>query len=200
MVHNKREAHPLMAPVTWSSDQEIDLSFITPVRERWMRASIVVRQWVNDYMLTMLDLGEPIDDPMLERMLDAAERKERESAARDGREPEIVRERIQPFTHAPVVYYMRMDRLVKIGTSSDLRTRVAAVMAQGVMAVEWGDRELERERHNQFVDLHSHLEWFRLASPLVDHIADLRERFETDHGVTVEQWLAERRVPNRAPS
>ena len=94
--------------------------------------------------------------------------------------------------HPPLVYYMRMSDLVKIGTTGLIRARFDAIHPQGVMAVEWGGRELERQRHNQFVDLHSHGEWFRLEPELVDHVFALRESFRGEDGENIDQWLAPR--------
>lgn len=91
--------------------------------------------------------------------------------------------------HDPVVYYIRFGEHVKIGTSTDVVARSGAVPCQGVMAVEWGNRTLEAERHQQFVDQHSHREWFRLDAVLGAHIAEVRERFELSAGCTTEAWL-----------
>lgn len=101
---------------------------------------------------------------------------------------------IRERPHDPVVYYMRLDRLVKIGTTTLIRARFDAIHPQGVMALEWGDRELERRRHNQFATVHSHGEWFHLEPELVDHIVALRESFRGENGETIDQWL-EPRMP-----
>lgn len=190
MVENKRRAEPLMAPVTWTPEQAESEVELPPVALRYAKASTVVRQHFNDYALALHDLGIVMDDAMVERMLDAAEKRECDAAAEDGQRLDLIVTR-QPATHRSVVYYMRMDRLVKIGISTDLRTRTGSIMAQGVMAIEWGDRQLERQRHNQFVDQHSHLEWFRLEAPLVEHIAELRVQWARDEGMTVERWLGD---------
>jgi hypothetical protein len=95
----------------------------------------------------------------------------------------------QPTDHGQLVYYMRLGDAVKIGTSGKLAQRQAHINPQGVMAVEWGGHQLERKRHNEFVDLHIHGEWFRLREPLVGHIFDLRAAFEDAEGRTTEQWL-----------
>lgn len=99
-----------------------------------------------------------------------------------------IRERV----HEPIVYYMRLSDLVKIGTTTLIRNRFDAIHPQGVMAVEWGDRELEQRRHNQFAELHSHGEWFQLAPTLVDHMFALRESFRGEDGETIDQWLRPR--------
>jgi hypothetical protein len=92
--------------------------------------------------------------------------------------------------HADVVYYMRMDRLVKIGTSTNIRSRVNSIGPQGVMAVERGGNDVETARHRQFAALHSHLEWFHLGDELAEHIHATRAAFAKTEGMTVEEWLA----------
>jgi hypothetical protein len=92
-------------------------------------------------------------------------------------------------THEPIVYYMRMDRLVKIGWTINIRRRVGAIGPQGVVAIELGSRSVERQRHKQFVASHSHLEWFWLFEDLAAHIASLRQDIEDGMGMTTEQWL-----------
>lgn len=91
--------------------------------------------------------------------------------------------------HAPIVYYMRMSELVKIGTTINLRARYEAIHPQGVMAVEYGSFDLERARHKQFVDLHSHGEWFHLMPDLVAHIFAVREQFRGLGGETTDAWI-----------
>lgn len=91
--------------------------------------------------------------------------------------------------HEPVVYYMRMDRLIKIGWSTNIKLRVETIMPQGVVAVEYGGRDVERARHKQFMDHHSHLEWFWLREGLWDHIQNVRVDFEERSKVTTEAWL-----------
>jgi hypothetical protein len=101
---------------------------------------------------------------------------------------------IHDYRHVQIVYYMRMDRLVKIGTTTNLRQRVGQIMPQGVMAVETGDHYVERRRHGQFWADHSHGEWYWLREPLWAHIAEVRTAFEANAGKTTEQWLADHGV------
>lgn len=191
MPHVTRCVAQLVSPVTWTPSHDVDVSSLaTPARLRYVRAPVAISQQVHEYMLTLWDLGIDIDDEMLERMLDAAEKREREAAAREARPAVLAERQALPVVHEQVVYYMRMDRLVKIGTSGNIRGRFEALMPQGVMAIEWGDHELERERHRQFVDLHSHGEWFHLEPALAGHIVEVRERFAQQQGHTVEDWLS----------
>lgn len=100
--------------------------------------------------------------------------------------------------HSPVVYYMRMSDLVKIGVSTRIGARMSSIGAQGVMAVEPGAYTLEGRRHQQFGHLHDHGEWFRMAPELGVHIADVRDQFAAKMGVTTEAWLSDW-LPRRRP-
>lgn len=91
--------------------------------------------------------------------------------------------------HAPVVYYMRMSGLVKIGTTTNIGKRMTQVGPQGVMALEPGGSAHEHERHNEFGHLHDHLEWFALAPDLMALISRLRADFEREMGRTTEAWI-----------
>lgn len=80
----------------------------------------------------------------------------------------------------PVVYYVtRIDKpgLIKIGTTKDLRQRVAALGARGrtvnLVATEPGGRDVERQRHLEFSRLRVEGEWFTYAAALIVHIHGL---------------------------
>lgn len=96
--------------------------------------------------------------------------------------------------HEPVVYCMRMGNMVKIGTSTNIRSRFETIGPQGVAAVEPGGKAVERRRHNQFAASHSHREWFFLTEEIGQHIADLRESWQSSTGQSTEAWLADRGV------
>jgi hypothetical protein len=74
-----------------------------------------------------------------------------------------------------VVYYIRFDDRIKIGTSANPRTRLASLPHHEVLAFEPGDRMLERRRHAQFA---SHripgTEWFEMHDALRTHIDQVR--------------------------
>lgn len=74
-----------------------------------------------------------------------------------------------------VVYYVRIGKLIKIGHSSDLRTRIRFYPPDcELMAMEHGGRELEMERLAQFRDhLSMREEWFTPSDELLDHIERL---------------------------
>lgn len=71
------------------------------------------------------------------------------------------------------VYYMRIGNRVKIGYSTNLRSRLDDIHPEELMAVEPGGPKVERQRHDQFRALRVHGEWFRLEEPLAGHIAEL---------------------------
>jgi hypothetical protein len=164
----------------------------TEAQLRWSRASLPIRQAVNGYMCTFHDLDLEITDDVLGHMMDSAEAKyelHHGTPAPEPRVPDIS----AVGRHDPVVYYMRFSDLVKIGTTTDVATRRIAVPCQGVMAIEWGGRELEMQRHAEFVDSHKYREWFCLDARLGAHIAGVRESFEAAVGCTTEVWLEHHR-------
>lgn len=77
-------------------------------------------------------------------------------------------------TGTAVVYYMRLGNRVKIGTTTNLATRMASINPEEVLALEPGGHALEHLRHRQFADLRTKGEWFKYQGKLVDHIASIR--------------------------
>lgn len=75
----------------------------------------------------------------------------------------------------PVVYYLLIDGLVKIGHTVDLTSRMRAYPpAARIMATEPGERQLEGHRLHQFNEYLAHgREWFAPGQRLLDHINDL---------------------------
>jgi hypothetical protein len=76
-----------------------------------------------------------------------------------------------PPPRIDIVYYLRFDERVKIGTTSQPRQRFTAIWHDEILAFERGDRMLERRRHEQFeADRYPGTEWFRLGDPIRAHI------------------------------
>jgi hypothetical protein len=96
--------------------------------------------------------------------------------------------------HEPVVYYARLDSLVKIGTSTCVLKRVEQLGVQGLLAVEPGDSVKEHRRHIEFQHLRLSGEWFRQAPDLAGHIAQVRDDFCHTVGLTTEAWLDQQRT------
>lgn len=75
----------------------------------------------------------------------------------------------------PLVYFIRISDMIKIGYSGNLRERVAGLgvtMAQ-VIGVEPGDPDREAELHRQFAHLREFGEWFRAEPELLTYVATL---------------------------
>ncbi|MCU4672923.1 GIY-YIG nuclease family protein [Microbacterium fluvii] len=81
----------------------------------------------------------------------------------DSPDPDLPRPRVD------VVYYLRWDARIKIGTSSQPQRRLAAIWHHELLAFELGDRTLERARHAQFAHLREGGEWFRADAELRAH-------------------------------
>ena len=85
-------------------------------------------------------------------------------------DPDLPRPRID------VVYYLRLDERVKIGTTFAPRQRFAALPHDEVLAFELGDRAVERRRHREFADDRlGTSEWFALSARLRAHTAALAD-------------------------
>lgn len=76
-----------------------------------------------------------------------------------------------PPPRVDVVYYLRFDDRVKIGTTANPRQRLGAIWHDEVLAFERGDRRVERRRHAQFATDRLGGEWFRLSPAVREHIA-----------------------------
>ncbi len=93
----------------------------------------------------------------------------------DARKFELVRRQAM-FSVAgrqSVVYYAGFQGLIKIGTSANLKNRWSAIQAESLLGFEYGDRNLEIARHQQFDAYHSHGEWFDNNAVLRAHINEV---------------------------
>jgi hypothetical protein len=78
--------------------------------------------------------------------------------------------------HAPVVYFARRERLIKIGTTTNLAHRMMCLHAQA-LATEPGDLVRERQLHRRFQHLRApgrSREWFHPEPDLIAYINELR--------------------------
>lgn len=151
------------------------------------------RVWITDYLSYAEDLGFDSADPdIMRRAIEAGTR-----AYERTQEAEA---HVDPRRHEPVVYYMAMGDLVKIGTSTNIAIRLETLRPESLLAVEMGGRLIEAERHRQFAADRNHGEWFRVTPALADHMARARAEFEGLVGLTLDSWLAERSRPMRPPT
>ena len=85
------------------------------------------------------------------------------------------RQPVKSTTYVDVVYYLRFGDRIKIGTSANLRQRLAVLPHDELLAIELGDRAKENSRHVQFDSFRfGKTEWFRPDDVLVRHIRKLR--------------------------
>lgn len=150
------------------------------------------RNWINDYLTYAQDLGFDRDQPdILSRATAAGER---------AYERTQLRTYVDPRRHEPIVYYMKMGDLVKIGTSTNIAGRLEALRPERLLAVEMGGHQIEAQRHRQFAADRNHGEWFRASADLATHMERIRAEFEKLVGRTLDAWLAERSRPTRQPT
>ena len=79
-----------------------------------------------------------------------------------------------PPARVDVVYYLRYQDRIKIGTTANPRQRLSAIWHDELLAFERGDRAVEGRRHAQFAaNRFPRTEWFRASDDLVSHVAAL---------------------------
>ncbi len=95
-----------------------------------------------------------------------------------------------PLPRIHVVYYLRLDERVKIGTTFNPRQRFAALRHEELLAFEPGDRTVEQARHAEFADDRlGTSEWFALTPRLRAHIAAIADGQDPWH--VHARWLAD---------
>ena len=96
-----------------------------------------------------------------------------------------------PPPRVDVVYYLRFDDRIKIGTTASPRQRLAAIWHDELLAFEPGDRLVERRRHAQFGDERfGRTEWFHRSPALDAHIAGLAAGVD-DPWARYARWVSE---------
>jgi hypothetical protein len=91
-----------------------------------------------------------------------------------------------------VVYYIRFDDRIKIGTSGNPRTRLTTLKHNELLAFERGGRQVEQRRHAQFAPYRlARTEWFEIASPLTHHIELLNPGGE-DPWAQYKLWVSQK--------
>lgn len=75
-----------------------------------------------------------------------------------------------------VVYYMRIGERVKIGTTTNLKKRMASIGPEELLATEPGWYDLEKQRHAQFTHYRVKGEWFRYEGAVKQHVMELRKK------------------------
>jgi hypothetical protein len=82
--------------------------------------------------------------------------------------------------NSPVIYYVEVDGLIKIGFTRHYISRMIQLQPDKVLAIEPGDRQLEKQRIDQFIKyLVEGRERFRPALPIRKHTKALVELYGT---------------------
>lgn len=90
-----------------------------------------------------------------------------------------------------VVYYIRFEDRIKIGTTANPRQRLGTLWHDELLAFERGDRRTEHRRHVQFAALrHARTEWFAIDDELTDHIRTLAAGHD-DPWALYARWVSE---------
>jgi hypothetical protein len=90
-----------------------------------------------------------------------------------------------------VVYYIRQDDRIKIGTTTNPKQRLSQLWHQELLAFERGDRRVERARHERFAALRfPRTEWFR-RSPELDHHVEVLRAGIADPWEQHARWTSE---------
>ncbi|GAB3396026.1 hypothetical protein GCM10027568_29270 [Humibacter soli] len=96
-----------------------------------------------------------------------------------------------PLPRVDVVYYIRFDDRMKIGTSSNLRQRMSQLWHHELVALERGTRTREHARHAQFAEWRlGTSEWFQLSPELAEHVEALRAGVD-DPWELYARWVSE---------
>lgn len=96
-----------------------------------------------------------------------------------------------PPPRVDVVYYIRFQDRIKIGTTANPRQRLRRIWHQDVLAFERGDRLVEHRRHLEFAHLRrGRSEWFDAAPELLRHSAELAAGVD-DPWARHARWVGE---------
>lgn len=143
------------------------------------------RATIVEYLRHAQLLGfDALDPDIMRRAIRAGEAERPEVIAATQLPPEATCKATQPL-----VYYMAIGQMVKIGTSANLLQRIDQIGPMDVLAVEAGGVAVERERHRQFAHLRCHREWFHFRDHLPPYVAQLRVRFKETYGEPIDDWL-----------
>lgn len=162
--------HHLLAITEWHSDE-----LAARRRSRLVTATacgecgVKLLWWhQSEHRVECSECGWTSDDPVV--IADAAAALQ---ALYDEARPKVVDVR-------PVVYYLLFGDRIKIGTTTDLDSRLKVIPHDQVLAVEPGGHALERERHAQFAAHRLNGEWFAAHAALWEHVRGVRDK----HGDT----------------
>ncbi|MFF2100959.1 hypothetical protein [Streptomyces sp. NPDC058202] len=177
--HQRNEKDRIRLPFRHLVDPEDPLYYdISFHLEMQRRAGVEIDQTVADnavkYIHWQKDRIKAQEDER--RAFQRAQAREAQEAAEAWK---ARREEARAWKESPgIVYYILRGSLIKIGTTTRPRQRFDSLMPDAVLAVEAGDKELERIRHTQFGflrDPNVGREYFTPGPELLALIRKLRE-------------------------
>lgn len=80
-----------------------------------------------------------------------------------------------------VVYFIRLESRIKIGTSTNLKLRLRDLPWDSVELVIRGDEIEERLLHQRFEHIRVQGEWFRAKDELIDYIEKMRDKLKDEN-------------------
>lgn len=177
--HQKSERDRIRLPFRHLVDPQdpyyYDISFHLEMQRR---AGIEIDQAVADNAVKFIHWkhGQTQEREAKRRAFETAQARDAQVQAEAWKER---RAAVKRWKESPgIVYYVLRGPLIKIGTTTRPRKRFDALMPDAVLAIEPGDKELERIRHTQFEPLRDRnvgREYFTPGRELIDLIRQLRE-------------------------
>ncbi|MGW2721419.1 hypothetical protein [Streptomyces sp. NPDC001492] len=183
--HQKNEKDRIRLPFRHLVDPQDPYYYdISLHLEMQRRAGVEIDQTVADNAVKFIHWkNEQVKDSEAKRR--AFEEAQAQEAAQEIEAWKARREAARRWKESPgIVYYVLRGTLIKIGTTTRPRQRFDALMPDAVLAIEPGNKELERLRHTQFGPLRNHdvgREYFIPGPALLDLIRQLREQQGVPH-------------------
>lgn len=133
---------------------------------------------IAEVLIEMRDAGVDFTPDVVEIAAKIGRLRHQRQQQPDHAEPIAPTTRRSNRAAGPVVYYVRRGHLIKIGTTTNLADRMNVLMPDEILAIEPGDRDLERARHQEFADLrvHGQSEHFYPGPELDAHIRRVRAK------------------------
>lgn len=183
--HQKSEKERIRLPFRHLVDPQDPYYYdISLHLEMQRRAGIEIDQTVADNAVKFIHWkhGQTREREEKRRAFESAQAKEaqQEAEAWKARRAAAARWKQSPG----IVYYILRGSLIKISTTTRPRQRFDSLMPDAVLAIEDGDKELERIRHTQFEPLRDRnvgREYFTPGPELIALIRKLREEGGVPH-------------------
>lgn len=102
-----------------------------------------------------------------------------------------------------VVYFLRLESRIKIGTTVDSQNRLAAIPWDSVELFIRGDVAEEQVLHEKFAQYRLQGEWFQAAPELIEYIEAMRAKLEEENAIRFPTmpsfpWPIGTRIPTRS--